>query len=179
MYTDVKLARSGIAGYEYRQVLQDSIRCVILCLCHFSYHMLCFSEELHPNFGFIARAKWSWWRHQMETFSALLAFCAGNSPVTGEIPALRPVTQSFDVFCDLRLNKRLSKQSWGWWFEIPLRSLWRHSNVSCLDFTSTPIMIIQSIQRWGGELKVLNGVAVSELDILAWNGEHNSVTTLD
>ena len=47
----------------------------------------------------------------METFSALLAICAGNSLVTGEFPAQRPVTQSFDVFFDLRLNKRLSKQS--------------------------------------------------------------------
>ena len=59
----------------------------------------------------------SWWRHQVETFSALLAICAGNSPVSGEFPAQRPVTRSFDVFFDLRLNKRLSKQSWGWWFE--------------------------------------------------------------
>ena len=47
----------------------------------------------------------------METFSALLAFCAGNSSATGEFPAQRPVTRSFDVFFDLRLNKRLSKQS--------------------------------------------------------------------
>ena len=45
----------------------------------------------------------------METFSALLALCAGNSPVTGEFPAQRPVTRSFDIFCDLRLNKRLGK----------------------------------------------------------------------
>ena len=50
-----------------------------------------------------------WWRHQMETFSALLAICAGNSPVSGEFPAQRPVTQSFDVFFDLCLIKRLSK----------------------------------------------------------------------
>ena len=57
----------------------------------------------------------TWWRHQMETFSALLAVCAGNSPVPGEFPAQRPVTRSFDVSFDLRLNKRLSKQSWGWW----------------------------------------------------------------
>ena len=42
----------------------------------------------------------------METFSTLLAICAGNSPVTGEFPAQRPVTQSFDVFFDLRPNKR-------------------------------------------------------------------------
>ena len=53
----------------------------------------------------------TWWRHQMETFSALLAICAGNSPVPGEFPAQRPVTRNFDVFFDLRPNKRLSKQS--------------------------------------------------------------------
>ena len=58
----------------------------------------------------------TWWRHQKETFSALLALCVGNLPVTGEFPAQRPVTRSFDVFFDLRLNKRLSKPSWGWWF---------------------------------------------------------------
>ena len=45
----------------------------------------------------------------METFSALLAMCAGNSPVPGEFPAHRPVTRSFDVLFDLCLNKRLSK----------------------------------------------------------------------
>ena len=72
----------------------------------------------------------SWWRHQMETYSALLAICAGNSPVTGEFPAQRPVTWSFDVFFDLHPNKPLSKQWWGWWFEMPWRPLWRHSNGS-------------------------------------------------
>ena len=46
----------------------------------------------------------------METFFALQAFCAGNLPVTGEFPEQRPVTRTFDVFFDLRLNKRLSKQ---------------------------------------------------------------------
>ena len=71
----------------------------------------------------------SWWRHQMETFSVLLAICAGNSPVTGEFPAQRPVTRSVGVFFDLRLNKRLSKQSWDWWFETPPCPLWRHCNV--------------------------------------------------
>ena len=60
----------------------------------------------------------TWWRHQMETFSALLAICLGNWPVTGEFPAQRPVTRSFDVFFDPRLNKRLSKQWWGWWDAI-------------------------------------------------------------
>ena len=70
----------------------------------------------------------SWWRHQMETFSALLAICAGNSPVPGEFPTQRSVTRSFDVFFDLHPNKRLSKQSWGWWFETLSWSLWRHCN---------------------------------------------------
>ena len=69
-----------------------------------------------------------WWRHQMETFSTLLALCAGNSPVTGEFPTQRPVTRSFDVFFDLCRNKRLSKQSWGWWFEALSRPLWCHCN---------------------------------------------------
>ena len=45
----------------------------------------------------------------METFSLLLAICAGNSPVTGEFPTQRPVTQSVDIFFDLRVNKPLSK----------------------------------------------------------------------
>ena len=66
----------------------------------------------------------AWWRHRMETFSVLLGLCA----VTGEFPAKRPVTQSFDVFFDLRLNKRLSKWSRRRWFETPSHSLWRHCN---------------------------------------------------
>ena len=44
------------------------------------------------------------------------------------IPEQRPVTRSFDVFFDLRLNKRLRKQSWGWWLEMLSRPLWRHHN---------------------------------------------------
>ena len=70
----------------------------------------------------------TWWRHQMETISALLAFCAWNSPVTGEFPPEMPVTWRFDVFLEVCLNKRLRKQSRGWWFEMPSRSLWRHCN---------------------------------------------------
>ena len=65
------------------------------------------------------------WKH----FFSLLALCAGNFPVTGEFPAQRPVRRSFDAFFDLRLNKRLYKQSWGW-FETPSLPLRRHCNVS-------------------------------------------------
>ena len=68
----------------------------------------------------------------METFFALLALCAGNSPVPGEFPAQRPVTWSFDVFFGLHPNKWLSKQWWGWWFEMLPRPLWRHCNVLTL-----------------------------------------------
>ena len=64
-----------------------------------------------------------WWRQQMETFSALLAICAGKSPAPGEFHAQRPVTRSFDVFFDLRPNKRLSEQSLGWLFKMPTRPL--------------------------------------------------------
>ena len=70
----------------------------------------------------------TWWRHQMETFSALLVLCVRNSPVTDEFPSQRPGTRSFDVFFDVRLNKRLSKQSIRRWFETPSSSLWRHCN---------------------------------------------------
>ena len=57
-----------------------------------------------------------------------MAICVGNSLVPGEFPAQWPVTWSFDVFFDMRLNKRFSKQSWGWWFETLSRPLWRHCN---------------------------------------------------
>ena len=79
------------------------------------------SRNLHIQFT-------TWWRLQMETFSALLAICAGNSPVPGEFPTQRPVTRSFDVYFDLRPNKRLGKQSLGWWFETLSPPLWRHRN---------------------------------------------------
>ena len=52
-----------------------------------------------------------------------------TGPLCGEFTTQRPVTRSFDVFFDLRLNKRLSKQPWGWWFETLSWSLWRHCNV--------------------------------------------------
>ena len=94
-----------------------------------------FPPQRQMDLIFPFRHCWTWWRHQMKPSSALLAICAGNSPVTGEFPAQRPVTLSFDVFFDLRLNKRLSKQSWGWWFETPSHPVLRHCNdksISCL-----------------------------------------------
>ena len=83
----------------------------------------------------------------METFSLLLALCEGNPLVTDGFPSQRPVTRSFDVFFDLRLNKRLSYQSRRRWYETPSRhydvtviqnDLWQRDRVSqWLGFTSS------------------------------------------
>ena len=78
----------------------------------------------------LSLARYSWWRHQMERniFRVTGPLC-GEFTGPGEFPSQRPVTRSFDVFFDLRLNKRLSKQPWGWWFETPPWSLWRQCYV--------------------------------------------------
>ena len=59
----------------------------------------------------------TWWRHQIETFPA------ENSPHKGQ-------WRGALVIFYLRLNKRLSKQPWGWWFETLSRPLWRHRSES-------------------------------------------------
>ena len=93
--------------------------------------------------------KQPWWRHQMEAFSALLAICAGNSPVSGDFPAQRPVTLSFGVFFDLWPNKRLSKQPWGWWFDTPSGSIWCHSNDNLIhDFHISLCWKVFSLQQF-------------------------------
>ena len=101
------------------------------CMHAFSWYFR-LDSAYWPDFGpshKISKGSVSWWRHQIKTFSALQALCAWNSPVPGEFPTQRPVTRSFDVFFDLRLNQRLSKQSWGWWFETLSCPLWRQCNV--------------------------------------------------
>ena len=96
----------------------------------------------------------SWWSHQMEKFSVLVAICAENSPVADEFPAQRPVTRSFDVFFELRLNKRSSKQSWGCWFETLSRLLWCHCNMqnggqfSCLRLRQWPVTYLITLSDW-------------------------------
>ena len=105
----------------------------------YTYEVAVNAEGAHPSSGRAHCCCWrfkyskSWWRHEMETFSALMAICAGNSPV----PAQRPVTRSFDIFFDLRPNKRLSKRSWGLWFETQSRPLWCHRNVEWIDAALT------------------------------------------
>ena len=66
-----------------------------------------------------------------------------SPPIPGEFPIQRPVTRSFDVFFDLRLNKRLSKQSRGWWIETLSRPLWRHCNVMVASlFCERPLHLV-------------------------------------
>ena len=140
-----------------------------LSLCYITYHripyLMC-KMYINASFTFmtldIDYCRWqtsvplmSWWRHQMETFSALLAICAGNSPVTGEVLAQRPVTRSFDVFFDLRLNEWLSKQWEGWWFETPSRPLRRHRRLSdCHILLSSLVM---SFNQGSKSLSILKG----------------------
>ena len=90
----------------------------------------------------------------METFSPLLTICVGNSPVPGDFPSQRQVTRSFDVFFDLRRNMRLSKQSWGWWFETLSRSLWRQCNA---DLHSRYTAISRRLQNVGA---FVNGMII-------------------
>ena len=106
-------------------------------------------------------------------FSVLLDLCVGISSITGEFPSQRQVTWSFDVFLGLRLNKRLSKQSWGWWFEMPSSSLWCHCNghlsfltginflvYLCLIKTKKDILLSSQVKQntalalWWGILKL-------------------------
>ena len=108
------------------------------CFCKFSLNVLhssqlrCmqYCQQFASNIYSIKHTPQdtTWWRHQMETFSALLSLCVGNSPFTSEFSTQRPMMQNFDVLFDLRLNKQLSKQLWYWWFEMPSHSLWCHCN---------------------------------------------------
>ena len=111
------------------------------------YHLV------RPNgilWSFSAKKPWRISKVSGENFSPMMTSSNGNifrvtghlcgdSPVNGEFAAHWPVTRSFDVFFDRRLNERLSKQSWGWRFETPSRPFWRSSN-------AVPYL---RIDRWG------------------------------
>ena len=108
-------------------LFEESISNIILQVHVAGY--LSFHEEFVATIKRIWPLLWS-----IDRFSyVMMASSNGKalrtiSPVPGEFPAQRPVTRSFDVFFDLRLNERLCKQSWGCWFETPSRSLqWRHN----------------------------------------------------
>ena len=98
------------------QILSDESLSYSLKHISTGEHLLHISWSTQPQYLYFLFSRW---RHEMEMCSALLALCASQGPVM----------RSFDVFFDLRLTKRLSKQSRRRWFETPLRSLWRHCNV--------------------------------------------------
>ena len=80
------------------------------------------------HFGWLSDIAQGLWAIIMMTSSNGNIFCV-TGPGTSEFPAHRPVTRSFGVFFDLRLNKRLSIQSWGWRIETLPRPLWYY----CID----------------------------------------------
>ena len=80
----------------------------------------------------------------------------GNSPFRGEFPAQRPVTRSLDVFFDLRFYKRLSKQSWGRWFETPSRPLWRHCDDVTCSFGNTAANLLDQV-HWSWQVHNIRG----------------------
>ena len=84
--------------------------------------------------GFLIYVPKTWWRHQTKTFSAYWPFVRGihRSPVNSPLKGQWRGALMFSLICPL--TKRLSKPSWDWWFETPLRSLWRHCNddIVCL-----------------------------------------------
>ena len=89
---------------------------------------------------------WLWWRHQMETFSALLALCEGNHRSLADSPyKKKPVMRSFDVFFDLRLNKRWTDNRDSSDYYTPSRSLWHHCNV--MTYVRKVPQVVPSIPR--------------------------------
>ena len=113
---------------------------------HVGVKLLWHRRQLNDTSHVPAKSKWKWTRilGLLKNLYFMMTSSNGNIfRVTGEFSLQRPVTRSFDVFCDLRPNKRLSKQSWGWWFETPSRSLWRHCNVACWILCA--VMVIPSL----------------------------------
>ena len=107
--------------------------CVLFCCGHLFY-MDC-----------VVHLPISWWLHQTETFSTLLAPYEGNPLVTVGVPSQRPVMRSFDVFFHPHMNKRLSKQLRLQWLEMPSCSLWRHCNILRGCFNSiAPVPVKQA-----------------------------------
>ena len=78
-----------------------------------------FQVDINPRHDDVIK-----WNH----FPRYWPFVRGNHRSRWIPRTQRPVTRSFDVFFDLRLNKRLNKQQWDWWFETPPWSLWRQCN---------------------------------------------------
>ena len=113
----------------------------------------------------------SWWRHEMETFSALLAFCEGHPPISGGFPSQNPATRSFDVFFDLHLNNgsannrdsgdlRCHRAHYGVIVMVYCILFWIHWNLSVIpllvcDLNRTSIVMA----KHGGSCVHLSGIS--------------------
>ena len=115
----------------------------------FTYIYLCFLHIFASLFFIFRTIRFSFAMMTSSNgniFRATGPLC-GEFTGSGEFHTQRPVTRSFGVFFDLRLNKRLSKQLWGWWFETPAWSLWRHRNGARISAT---IMIMWPVSAYQG-----------------------------
>ena len=101
-------------------------RSALLCIYFFAGKARVNNIEWVSNAGSGPCHVTACWRHQMEICFALLAICAGNSPVPGDSPHKDQWRRALMFVFHLRPNKRLSKQWRGWWFETPSSPLWRH-----------------------------------------------------
>ena len=122
------------------------VSCWLVCLC--KTRQICSWFNSLPRLLRISRIHWT-------------AFCNGNSPATGGLPARLPCNVErgaliFSLIC--ALDKRLSKQSWGWWFEMPSRTLWRHCNGALSEET----VIINANVDWYGRSRNWSTVAVDQ-----------------
>ena len=99
----------------------------------------------------------------------------GEFTGSGEFPTQRPVTRSFDAFFDLRLNKPLSKQPWGWWFETLSWSLWRHRNglYGVINNSLASPYLLQSYVCGGTFKLTTKNVSSSEYANDAFRWRHN------
>ena len=102
---------------------------------------------------------------------------SGNSSIPGEFPAQRPVTRNFDVFFDLRPNKRLNKPWWGWWFETLLWSFWRHCNalISFISSAASCLLLLITISIMDQKMSEAFYSLICIICIIFWNLSVSSI----
>ena len=108
----------------------------------------CGKKERHTRWDFCSHINSMGIRRKLTIFASTMMTSSNEyifrvtGPLCGEFTDYRwiPLTEASDDFFDLHLTKRLSIQSWCWWFETPLRPLWCHCNDS-VTFIKDPIWV--------------------------------------
>ena len=162
-----KLEEMGLFGHPRRRDFSE----FQIKIQSISQTINAFENIISKNGRHFVLTTMPWWRHQRETFSALLAFCAGNSPVTGEFPSQRPVTRGFGIFFDLRLNKGLCEYRDAG----DLRRYRTHYDVTDMvliccssDMFCSIKMLSWNIQTIWMHSTVHNGVRLSSLPVVSY-----------